>query len=177
MSYPDELCDKGEEGFPRSRYSMSVNGVIALADECSTQWNTIHLFGTGAGPFSLPDASNEMLRYVRCSLMTIEEAYKDRDMTPLIQSEGDGSATGSSVNLADIVLYQFLEFTVGCYVVDMTLGSGKIVKDVYGRDILEKFPKLIESYNAFKTRKSVVGDFEQGEVPSPAVLEKMKNWH
>ncbi|UKZ64208.1 uncharacterized protein TrAtP1_005429 [Trichoderma atroviride] len=186
MSYLDELCDNGEEGFPRSRYSMRgadalqrahVNGVIALADECTTQWNAIRLFGTGAGPFPLPEASNEMLRWVRRSLMTIEEAYKDRDMAPPIQSERDESATGSSVNLADIVLYQFLEFTVDCYGVDMTQGSGKIVKDVYGRYVLEKFPKLEEFYNAFKTRKSVIRDVEQGEVPPSAVLEKMRNWH
>ncbi|PON25171.1 hypothetical protein TGAM01_v205857 [Trichoderma gamsii] len=186
MSYLNELCDNGAEGFPDSRYSMRgadalehahINGVIALADECTTQWNAIRLFSTGAGPFPLPDASNEMLRWVRRSLMTIEAAYNDRDLAPLIQSETDESATNNSVNLPDVVLYQFLEFTVDCYGVDMTQRSGKVVKDVYGRDVLEKFPKLVEFYNAFKTRISVIRDAEQGEVPPSTVLEKMKNWH
>lgn len=160
MSYLDELCDNGAEGFPDSRYSMRgadvlerahVNGVIALADECTTQWNAIRLFSIGVGPFPPPDASIEMLRWVRRSLMTIEAAYKDRDLAPLIQSETDESATNNSVDLPDVVLYQFLDFTVDCYGVDMTQGSGKVVKDVYGRDVLEKFPKLVEFYNAFKT--------------------------
>ncbi|KAL7948678.1 hypothetical protein V8C42DRAFT_311987 [Trichoderma barbatum] len=186
MSYLDELCDNGTEGFPRSRYSMRgsdalqrahINGVVALADECTSQWNAVRTFGTGAGTFALPEASKEMLRWVRRTLMTIEVAYKDRDMAPLIQSEREGSAASSNVNLADIVLYQFLEFTVDCYGVDMTHGSGETAKDVYGRDVLEEYPKLVAFYDAFKTRKSVMRRAEQGEVPPLAALEKMKNWH
>ena len=37
----------------------------------------------------------------------------------------------------------------------MTIGSGETVRDVYGREVREEFPKLVEFYQAFKTRDSV----------------------
>lgn len=180
MNYLDELCDGGLEGFPLSSHSMRganilerarVIEVLALADECNTLWNPVRSFGTGVGPMPIPAASKEMLRWVRRSLMAIESMWKDRtDISSLRRGE-DGR-----VNMADIVLYQFLEFTADCYGVDMTRGSGEIVKDVYGREVREEFPKLSEFYLAFKTRDSAVRDTLAGEVASPQVLEKMNTW-
>lgn len=60
------------------------------------------------------------------------------------------------------MLYQFLEFTVDCYGVNKTQGSGEKVRDVYGRDVLERYSKLVEFYNTLKTLNSVVRDVEQG---------------
>jgi hypothetical protein len=51
------------------------------------------------------------------------------------------------VTMADIVLYQFFEFTVDCYGIDVTelhLDSQGEVKDVYGRLVVYAFPKLKE---------------------------------
>jgi len=180
MNYIDELCDGGLEGFPLSSHSMRganilerarVTGVLGLADECMTLWNPVRTFGTGVGSMPIPAASKEMLRWVRRSLMAIESCWKDRTDISSLRQGGDGR-----VNMGDIVLYQFLEFTVDCYGVDMTHGSGEIVKDVYGREVREEFPKLSEFYGTFKTRDSVVRDVLAGEVPSPQVLEKMKTW-
>jgi len=180
MNYLDELCDGGLEGFPLSSHSMRganilerarVTEVLALADECNTLWNPVRSFGTGVGPIRIPAASKEMLRWVRRSLAAIETCWKDRNDISSLRRGG-----GGRVSMADIVLYQFLEFTVDCYGVDMTRGSGEIVKDVYGRDVREEFPKLSEFYVAFKTRDSAVRDALAGEVASPQVLEKMKTW-
>lgn len=180
INYLDELCDGGLEGFPLSSHSMRganilerarVTEVLALADECLTLWNPVRSFGTGVGPMPIPAASKEMLRWVRRSLMAIESWWKGRTDISSLRGGGD-----SRVNIADIVLYQFLEFTADCYGMDMTHGSGEIVKDVYGREVREEFPKLSEFYVAFKTRDSAVRDALVGEVASPQVLEKMKTW-
>jgi glutathione S-transferase len=180
MNYIDELCDGGLEGFPLSIHSMRganiverahVTEVLALADECNTLWNPVRSFGTAVGPMVIPAASKEMLRWVRRSLMAIETCWKDRTDISSLRRGGDGR-----VNMADIVLYQFLEFTDDCYGVDMTRGSGERVTDVYGREVLEAFPRLSEFYEAFKTRDSAVRDVLAGEVASPQVLEKMKTW-
>ena len=76
----------------------------------------------------------------------------------------------------DIVLYEFLEFTDYCYGVNMTHGSGETFTDVYGRGVKEEFPRLLEFYEAFKTRNSALRDASAGEVASPEVLDKMKTW-
>ena len=70
-----------------------------------------------------PQGSKEMLGWVRRSLMAIETLWQDsnRDMSFLKKS------VFGHVTLADIVLYQFLEFTKDCYGVDMTIGSGEKV--------------------------------------------------
>ena len=80
------------------------------------------------------------------------------------------------VTIADIVLYQFLEFTEDCYGVDMTSGSGEKVRDPYGREVVEAFPKLMEFYAAFKTRNSAVRYAEKGEVASEGPLKNMQTW-
>jgi glutathione S-transferase len=180
MNYLDELCDSGLEGFPLSSHSMRgtnilerarVTEVLALADECTTLWNTVRSFDTAAGAMPIQAASKEMLCWVRRSLMAIESFWKDRSDLSSLRRGGDGR-----VNMADIVLYQFLEFTADCYGVDLTYGLGEIVKDVYGREVREEYPKLSEFFVAFKTRDSAVRDALAGEVASAQMLEKMNTW-
>ncbi|OBT68123.1 hypothetical protein VE03_01448 [Pseudogymnoascus sp. 23342-1-I1] len=181
MNYLDELCDSGHEGFPLSQYSMRgadalsrarQTALLALADECTVAWNPVRMFGTGAGTMSIPEASKEMIRWVRRPLGAIELLWKDRDFSSLRQ--GGGGDQGPTI--AEIVLYQFLEFTVDCYGKDMTRGSLEVVKDVYGRDFVESFPKVGEFYEAFRTRESARRDPGAGEVAEEAVLKKMQTW-
>jgi hypothetical protein len=80
------------------------------------------------------------------------------------------------VTLADIALYQFLEFAKDCYGVDMTIGSGEKVLDVYGREVVERFQKLVEFYEAFRSRDSAVKYAEKGEVASYVPMKMMQAW-
>ncbi|KFY32258.1 hypothetical protein V493_00362 [Pseudogymnoascus sp. VKM F-4281 (FW-2241)] len=179
INYLDELCDSGHQGFPLSHYSMRgadalgrarQTALLALADECTIAWNPVRTFGTDAGTMSIPEAAKEMIRWVRRPLGAIEGLLKDRDFSSLRQGGGQGPT------IAEIVLYQFLEFTMDCYGKDMTQGSSEVVKDVYGKDVVELFPKLREFYAAFKTRDSAKRDPMAGEVASEAVLKKMQTW-
>jgi hypothetical protein len=113
-----------------------------------------------------------MLRWVRRSLMAIEKWWReaDRDMS-LLRKGSD-----QHVTIADIVLFQFLEFTKDCYGVDMTIGSGEKVKDVYGRETVERFPKLIEFFEAFSTRDSAKRVAEAGEFPDEKAKTAMQTW-
>ena len=72
--------------------------------------------------------------------------------------------------------HQFLEFTKDCYGVDMTIGSGEKVLDVYGREVVEDFPKLTEFYAAFRTPESVRIDVSAGEVAFEKVLKRAQTW-
>lgn len=113
-----------------------------------------------------------MLRWVRRSLMAIEIWWQesDRDMSVL------ANGVHGHVTMADIVLYQFLEFTKDCYGVDMAIGSGERVRDVYGRETVEKFPKLMEFFQVFGARESAVRYEHRGEVPSDAPRKAMQTW-
>ena len=113
-----------------------------------------------------------MLRWVRRSLMAIETWWQEGDRDMSLLSKG----SNGHVTLADIVLYQFLEFTNDCYGVDMTVGSGEEVRDVYGREVVEMFPKLFEFYEAFSTRDSAKRDGSKGEMASGAPLKIMQAW-
>ena len=46
----------GHDPLSRAR----VTEILALADECTTAWNPVRTFGTGAGTMSIPEASKEM---------------------------------------------------------------------------------------------------------------------
>jgi hypothetical protein len=83
---------------------------------------------------------------------------------------------GGHVAIAEIVLCQFLEFTKAYYGVDMTQGSGQTVNDVYGRDVVERYTKIAEFYNAFKTRHSARRYTETGEAAVGAALKEMQTW-
>ena len=188
--YPSVQCHHGLSrgtlqqqfpGFSAPNGSLQGNDPLArarsteiqtLADECTVAWNPVRTFGTGAGTMKLPEASKEMLRWVRRSLTTIERwwAEDDRDMT-LLQRGKYGHVT-----LGDISLYQFLEFTKDCYGVDMTTGSGEVVKDVYGREVKEEFPKLKEFYAVFSTRESAERSAELDELPGKLAAKNMQTW-
>ncbi|KAF4456876.1 hypothetical protein F53441_1087 [Fusarium austroafricanum] len=180
MNYLDELCDAGEHDFPKSECSMRgddalsrarVTELMCLADELTIAWNPVRTFGTGAGTMSLPEASKEMIRWLQRTLTTIESWFQDRDFSDL----REGGTRGP--NMAEIVLYQFLEFTKDCYGKDMTKGSTQKGLDVYGRkEASNEFPKLAEFYEAFRTRKSAVRDASAGEVASEKVMKAMQTW-
>ncbi|KAK4508214.1 hypothetical protein PRZ48_001952 [Zasmidium cellare] len=179
MYFLEEFCNDFQYGFTRPNGSFlgktpleraRIAEVMCLAEELMVAWNPVRTFGTGAGPISIPEASKEMLRWVRRALGTVEHFLKDRDMMLL-----EGGKT-LQVNMADIVLYNFLEFVHDCYGVDMTLGSGEMVEDVYGRQVKEEFPKLVEFYQAFKTRGSAKRDVEKGEVAPEYAKNMMSKW-
>lgn len=113
-----------------------------------------------------------MLRWVRRALMAIETWWQESDRDMSVLAKG----VYGHVTMADIVLYQFLEFTKDCYGVDMTVGSGETVRDVYGREVVEKFPKLTEFYKVFSTKVSAVRHEDRGEVPSEAPRKAMQTW-
>ncbi len=181
INYIDELCDAGASGFPKSAYPMHgatplararEAELLALADECTIAWNPVRMFGSGAGTMQIPEASKEMVRWIYRSLGTIEGWWKDRDFENLRQG-GDGRPT-----IAEIVLYQFLEFTKDCYGRDMTR-EGESGRDVYGREgagAVEGFRKIAEFYEAFRTRDSAKRDPEKGEVPTEEVRKMMSTW-
>ena len=121
---------------------------------------------------SYPQGAKEMLRWVRRSLMAIETWWQEEDRDLSLLRKG----SNVHVTLADIVLYQFLEFTKDCYGVDMTIGSGENVRDVYGREVVERFPNLVKFYEAFSTRDSTKRDAQKGEVASEMPLKNMKSW-
>lgn len=178
MYYLEELCEAGHDGFPKRHYSMRGveafsrarnNGLLDLGDECTTAWNPIRTFGSGAGTMSIPAASKEMTRWLHRTLAAIENWFQDAEMS-------SHTARGETT-IAEIVLYQFLEFTKDYYGKDMSLGTGEsVVKDVYGRDAVQQFPRLHEFYNAFSRRDSARRDPAVGEVPSEEVLAKMTLW-
>jgi hypothetical protein len=58
----------------------------------------------------------------------------------------------------------------------MTQGSGQTVKDVYGRDAVERYTNIGEFYEAFKTRDSAQRNADAGEVAAEATLKRMKTW-
>jgi glutathione S-transferase len=186
MTYLDELCDSGVNGFPRSAYPMRGadplerarhNELLSLADELTSMWNPVRTFGSGAGTISLPVAAKEMLRWVYRGLMTIETWFQDRDRN---QHEDPSSpattTTTTKTSIAEIVLYQFLAFTKDCYGIDMTKGSGKEVTDVYGKKVVEDFPRLRLFYETFRARPSARRDPDAGDVPSNEVSAKMTSW-
>lgn len=129
------------------------------------------MLGSGAGTLSYPDAAKEMVKWVHRSLATIEEWWVDRDFGYLRDQE-----RGEGPTIAEIVLYQFFEFTKDCFGVDMTLGSGQTKKDAYGGEVVEEYEKLKEFAQAFGMGESSKRDEENGEVASKAVLEQMHTW-
>lgn len=50
------------------------------------------------------------------------------------------------------------------------------MKDVYGREVTEEYPKLAEFYDVFKTRYSARRDADAGEVAGKIALQYMQTW-
>lgn len=127
--------------------------IQTLAEELTIGWNLVRTFGTNAGPFHDAAAAKEMLRWVRRTMLAVESYHAESGRDLILLSENHYPVT-----FADIVLYQFLEFTLGkindqkaelrphadlsliasidCYAVDMTTGSGQMEMDVCNREVI-----------------------------------------
>ena len=58
----------------------------------------------------------------------------------------------------------------------MTIGSGEKVVDVYGREVVQTYPRLKKFYEDFKSRPSARRIEESGDVPSDQWVKLMTNW-
>ncbi|KXL48842.1 hypothetical protein M433DRAFT_21842 [Acidomyces richmondensis BFW] len=181
ISYLEEICNSNQLGFSAPHGSLFGEDALArarvvelttLAEELTASWNPVRTFGTKAGTILIPEASKEMLRWIRRTLHAIETMFTEdkRDMAKL-RRDIYGHA-----NIGDILLYQFLDFTKVEYGVDMTNGSGEMVKDVYGRTVKEDYPKLREFYTAFSTRRSAERHAELGEEAPEFYRNNMQAW-
>ncbi|KAH8838394.1 hypothetical protein MCOR27_011536 [Pyricularia oryzae] len=151
--------------------------MTTLAEELSATWNPVRMFGTAAGTMELPGAAREMLRWVKRALTAVETMLReDREGQAAHQCSALMATGGAAVNLADVVLFQFLEFVDDCYGLDITVGSGEVVTDVYGRQVEDSFPMLVEFYAEFKKRDSAKRDEAAGEKPPAQVLAIMTKW-
>lgn len=177
INFLEEMCESGNHGFSSPSGPLMPTNVLekaremeilGLAEELTVGWNPVRTFGTKAGTISFPEGAKEMLRWERRALLAIETYLSERSSAP--------KASDEVATIADIVLYQFLEFTKDCYEVDLTIGSGEMVKDVYGREVKEDFPKLQEFYRAFAKRSSAKRNAEAGEVASPGPTNAMGTW-
>lgn len=183
LNFLDELCDAERWGFPKSAYPIRgdaddplerarITEVRTLAEECLVSWNPVRMFGTGAGAPHLlnAEASKEMVKWTLRTLTTVERWWVEEDCdVDALKAGGDGKVT-----IADIVLYQCIEFVRTCYGVDLLVGSGEKYMDVYGREQEEKFEKLNAFMNAMDTRESVVR--KGREVPGSLALGNMTKW-
>lgn len=177
INFLEELCEGKQYGFHSPTGPlMPLDGlarareteILTLAEELTVGWNPVRTFGTDAGTISFPQGAKEMLRWERRAVLAIETYLSERATPPKQPSE--------PVTIAEIVLYQFLEFVKDCYGVDMTVGSGEMVKDVYGREVKEEFPLLRQFYLAFAQRESAKRNPEAGDVPGPAPAKAMGTW-
>ncbi|KAF2095669.1 hypothetical protein NA57DRAFT_79382 [Rhizodiscina lignyota] len=182
VAYLEGLCTAGAYGFPQSRPMRPLAAAdpltraryeesLRLADELLPTWNPVRLFGTGLGPLKLPSAAYESLRWTHRQLAAVEaqlsrsgqywESLKDEE---------------TAVTIADVVLYQFCEFTKEVYGVDVTTGGIDKEKDVYGRDAVKGYPNLRAFYEAFGERGSAQLYEEKGEVATQRVKEGGRTW-
>lgn len=185
LDFLDHLCDSGQWGFPKSPYRIRgssedmfekarISEVRALADECLVSWNPVRTFGSGAGVKEVHNAaaSKEMAKWTKRSLTSIERWWNEdgRDVESLKEG-GTGNVT-----MADLVLYQFLDFVRSCYGVNLLVSTGDNTRDVYGRQQEESFEKLSAFMAAMSTRSSVIRKEEEGEVPGLMPLKAMTTW-
>jgi glutathione S-transferase len=185
INFLDDLCDAGQWGFPKSAYSMRgskddmverarITEIRTLAEECLVTWNPVRTFGSGAGVKDLHNAamSKEMAKWTKRPLTAVERWWKEgkRDVESLKEG-GEGKVT-----MADVVLYQFLEFVRTCYGIDLLVSTGENSQDVYGRKQEEGFEKLRAFMAAMDTRSSVARRAEYGEVPGSMALQAMSTW-
>lgn len=197
MEFLDEICRHGRYGFPKvatpllpinilSGSSASAKDaeamlfrakhseLLTLAATLTDGWNPVRSFGSGAGTQRLPEAALEMLQWVRRGIMSTERWMTENEYQPQDLDWNSGSKRPATI--AEVVLFQFFEFTRDCYGVDMTQSSGKQSKDVYGRDVTESYPKLELFFESFMSRPSSLRDGAQGEVPHEKWLKNMTDW-
>ncbi|KAL2851092.1 hypothetical protein BJY01DRAFT_261124 [Aspergillus pseudoustus] len=160
--------------------------LLSLASGLTDSWNPIRTFGSGAGTMRIPVAAKEMLGWTRRNLLAIEKWFEENgyDSAGLRWASDDdigssaeqGGQERRQVTIAEIVLFQFFDFTKDCYGIDMTLSSGKTVTDVYGREVLESYPRLKKFYEQFLTRPSAKRHADLGEVPHEGWVRSMTDW-
>lgn len=181
ISYLEEICNSNQFGFSAPHGSLVGEDALArarvvelttLAEELTVSWNPVRTFGTKAGTMSIPEASKEMLRWVCRTLNAIETMFREdgRDMSKLRKD------INGHVTLGDVLLYQFLDFAKVEYGVNLTIGSGEMIKDVYGHNVKDDYPKLREFYDAFSTRDSAKRHPELGEEAPEAYQKNMQAW-
>ena len=149
-----------------------MNELQTLADELMVAWNPVRLFGTEAGPISIPAAAKESLRWITRTLATIERWWQEEDRSMSVFQRG----VHGHVTTAEISLYCFLEFARDGYGVDLTKGSGEDRPDVYGRMVSENFPKLREFFETFSKRESASRSVETGDIVSEQHRRNMSTW-
>lgn len=199
MEFLDELCLSGRYGFPKmaSPSYLPVNAIqassgnepseddimlsrakhselLTLAAGLTDGWNPVRAFGSGAGPQRFPQAANYMFQWVRRGEMAVERWMAENEYQAADLQWNGGSRRPATI--AEIVLFQFFEFTRDCYGVDMTESTGEQSKDVYGRDVTDSYPNLKLFYESFLSRPSSLRDAANGEVPSEGVLKNMMDW-
>lgn len=175
--------------------------ITTLAEELTVTWGPVRTFGSGASSMERPQCACEMFRWVSRVLAAVDR-YIGVDISAEAEAEVEGEAATATrppdalahedthVSVADIVLYQFLDFVHQCYRVDVTAGRSRgqaqgqgqeqddWVKVVYGRPVHEVYPNLATFYAAFSKRRSGRREGgEVGEVPSEDVLAKMRFWY
>lgn len=180
ISYLEDACAARFPGFPPESPTFHgsdmqsrarISEALSVANDLTSSWNPVRMFGTKAGTMAYPEGSKEMLRWVRRLCMAAERQLAEHGKHRFNNS-GDGPVT-----IADIALFQFLEFTNDCYGVNMALGSGKIVNDVYGREVKEEFSHLMTFFKAFSARPSAKRIESLGEVPPKSAFKNMATWH
>ncbi|KAI6357095.1 hypothetical protein MCOR25_007738 [Pyricularia grisea] len=188
LNYLEDMCaagklehsDKNPGGMRGPEDPVARARVVemtTLAEELSATWNPVRTFGTAAGTMELPGAAREMLRWVKRALAAVETMLsEDRERQAAHQCSALMATGGAAVNLADVVLFQFLEFVDDCYGLDITVGSGEVVTDVYGRQVKDSFPMLVEFYAEFKKRDSAKRVEAAGEKPPAWALDVMTKW-
>ncbi|KAL3444110.1 hypothetical protein BJX65DRAFT_283993 [Aspergillus insuetus] len=156
--------------------------LLSLASGLTDSWNPIRTFGSGTGTMRIPAAAKEMLGWTRRSLLAIENWFEENGYSSagLRWDENDDSDEKREgkrqATIAEIVLFQFFDFTHDCYGIDMTWSSGKKVTDVYGREVLESYPRLEGFYKDFSTRPSARRYAELGDVPHESWVKSMTDW-
>ncbi|CEN59331.1 hypothetical protein ASPCAL01783 [Aspergillus calidoustus] len=158
--------------------------LLSLASGLTDSWNPIRTFGSGTGTMRIPAAAKEMLGWTRRSLLAIENWFEENGYSSAglrwderENSNGNERHAGKrQATIAEIVLFQFFDFTHDCYGIDMTRSSGKKVTDVYGREVLESYPRLESFYKDFLTRPSARRYAELGDVPHENWVKSMTDW-
>ncbi|KAL1605079.1 hypothetical protein SLS60_004622 [Paraconiothyrium brasiliense] len=157
---------KGGDALERAR----IAEMLTLAEELLISWKPVRSFGTAVGTLKYPAGAKEMLRWVKRTVAAVDKLLVDRDLGYL----KDDTKT---VSIAEIVLFHFFDFVEYCYGVDLTKGSGAVVKAVYGTETQEEYTRLEEFYRNFKVRESAKRDVEKGELAASDVLKVMQSWH
>ncbi|KAL4938563.1 hypothetical protein BDV06DRAFT_225889 [Aspergillus oleicola] len=182
----DVFDDDEDAAASRSLTEARHNELLSLASSLTDSWNSVRMFGSGAGTMRIPAAAKEMLGWTHRNLLAIEKWFEEHAYSSAgLRWEPSTTTNSSSENeqgaarqatIAEIVLYQFFDFTKDCYGIDMAKGSGKRVIDVYGREVVEDYPRLKSFYEDFSTRPSARRHKELGDVPHEQWAKKMTDW-